>query len=101
MPHGPKASSSDGMAFMRASVPVPLSAAALTGACERLFDRAHGEVDPTHPVNVIIQDIALAPPNARGMLEYSTDVEILRLADRNRGNRVRFRTVCHPAQHAC
>jgi hypothetical protein len=32
-------------------------------------------VDPKHPLNAIIQDIELAPRNARGMVEYVTDVE--------------------------
>lgn len=58
------------------------------GAYQRLRGRAFGEVDPAHPGNAIIQDIHLAPRNARGMVEYSTDIEILRPADLARGNRV-------------
>jgi len=60
------------------------------GAYERLIGRAHGEVDPSDLKNAVIQDIALAPRNARGMVEYSTDVEILRPADRQKGNGVLF-----------
>src|SRR5436190_1808199 len=60
------------------------------GAYERLIGRAHGEVDPNDLKNAVIQDIALAPRNARGMVEYSTDVEILRPADRQKGNGVLF-----------
>ncbi len=58
------------------------------GAYERLRGRAFGEVDPTHSGNAIIQDIALAPRNARGMVEYETEIDILRPADAARGNGV-------------
>ncbi|MGB9369599.1 MAG: alpha/beta hydrolase domain-containing protein [Xanthobacteraceae bacterium] len=61
-----------------------------TGAYERLLGRAYGEVDPNNIKNTIIQDIALAPRNARGMVEYTTDVEILRPADRQKGNGILF-----------
>lgn len=61
-----------------------------TGAYERLRGRAHGEVDPRDLKNAIIQDLTLAPRNARGMVEYTTDVEILRPADRAKGNGVLF-----------
>ena len=60
------------------------------GAYERLLGRAHGEVNPGDLKNAIIQDIALAPRNARGMVEYTTDVEILRPADRQKGNGILF-----------
>src|SRR3954469_14845819 len=61
-----------------------------TGAYERLQGRAYGEVDPKDVKNAIIQDIALAPRNARGMVEYTTNVEILRPADRQKGNGTLF-----------
>ena len=60
------------------------------GTYDRLVGRAHGEVDPSHPLNAIIQDIELAPRNARGMVEYSTDVDILKPTDAARGNGVLF-----------
>ncbi len=56
------------------------------GPYEKLVGRATGEVDPRDPKNAIIADIALAPRNARGMVEYSTDLYILRPVDRARGN---------------
>jgi hypothetical protein len=59
-----------------------------TGAYERVFARAHGEIDPADPENSIIQDLWLAPRNARGLIEYATDLELLKPADMNRGNRV-------------
>jgi len=58
------------------------------GAYEHLSGRAYGEVDPSDARNAVIQDIALAPRNARGMVEYSTDVEILRPTDRLKSNGV-------------
>jgi Alpha/beta hydrolase domain len=60
------------------------------GAYERLLGRAHGEIDPTDSRNALIQDIELAPRNARGMVEYATDVEILRPANRASGNGILF-----------
>ncbi len=58
------------------------------GAYERLVGRATGELDPADPANAIIQDINLAPRNARGMVEYTTNIEILKPADMARGNRI-------------
>src|SRR5262249_29870999 len=46
------------------------------GPYERLDGVAYGEVDPRQALNAIIQDIALAPRNARGMVEYAMDVSI-------------------------
>ena len=51
------------------------------GQYEKLVGRAFGEVDPHDPRNAVIVDIALAPRNARGMVEYSTDIYILRPVD--------------------
>jgi hypothetical protein len=60
------------------------------GAYERVIGKAYGEIDPQSPSNTMIQDIALAPKNARGMVEYSTDIDILRPADRSKSNGVLF-----------
>ncbi|MCK9730344.1 alpha/beta hydrolase domain-containing protein [Pseudomonas syringae] len=57
-----------------------------TGVYERVFARAHGELDPGASGNKIIQDIELAPRNGRGMVEYTTDVAILRPADVAKSN---------------
>lgn len=54
------------------------------GAYERLEGTAYGEVDPQSPGNALIQDITLAPRNARGMVEYSMDVVVLRPIDPSR-----------------
>src|SRR3984957_7260591 len=61
-----------------------------TGAYERLTGRATGELDPADPANSGIQDINLAPRNARGMVEYVTNIELLKPADMARGNRILF-----------
>ncbi len=57
------------------------------GPYEKLRGRAHGEVDPDDPRNAVITDIALAPRNARGLVEYSMDVYILRPVEAGRGSR--------------
>ena len=61
---------------------------------------AKGELDPTHERNRVIVDLDKAGRNARGMVEYETDIQILRPADMskasgrllveapNRGNKV-------------
>ena len=56
------------------------------GQYEKLVGRAHGELDPTDPRNRVITDLQLAPHNANGMVEYSTDVFILKPIDLSRGN---------------
>lgn len=58
------------------------------GVFERVIGRARGEVDPKAPENLIIQDLTLAPRNKRGMVEYTTDIEILRPANPAKSNRV-------------
>ncbi len=63
------------------------------GQFEKLVGVAHGEVDPRHPLNQPIQDIELAPLNARGMVEYSTDIYIIKPIDMTRGNRMLFYNV--------
>jgi hypothetical protein len=56
------------------------------GAYERLTGSAKGELDPADPRNKGIVNLAKAPRNARGMVEYETDLFILRPADPARGN---------------
>ncbi|MBV8616170.1 MAG: hypothetical protein JOY66_20700 [Acetobacteraceae bacterium] len=58
------------------------------GAYQHILARAHGELDPANPRDAVIQDLGLAPRDARGMVEYATDVEILKPADQGRGNGV-------------
>jgi hypothetical protein len=58
------------------------------GAYEFVTGVASGEVDPNDQRNAIIQDIELAPRNARGMVEYSTKFQILKPVDESKGNHV-------------
>jgi len=56
------------------------------GAYERVIGTARGEGDPDDPANKAIALLDKAPRNARGRVEYSTDVYILRPKDSARGN---------------
>ncbi|MDA1184952.1 MAG: alpha/beta hydrolase domain-containing protein [Acidobacteria bacterium] len=56
------------------------------GPYEKLRGRAYGEVDPEDPRNAVITDIELAPRNARGLVEYSMDIYILKPVDPGLGN---------------
>jgi hypothetical protein len=57
------------------------------GQYEKLRGTAYGEVDPADPRNAVITDVQLAPRNARGKVEYSMDVFILKPMDLRLGNR--------------
>src|SRR5689334_2019517 len=56
------------------------------GAYERVIGKARGEVDPQHPGNECIALIEKAPLNAKGKVEYTADVYILRPKDPAKGN---------------
>jgi hypothetical protein len=58
------------------------------GRYEKLVGRAFGELDPESPLNAVISDIALAPRNARGKVEYTTDFYLLKPLEAARGNKV-------------
>lgn len=51
------------------------------GAYEKLTGTIAGEVDPKDAKNAVIQDLALAPVNANGMVEYSADFVMLKPKD--------------------
>jgi hypothetical protein len=51
------------------------------GAYERVVGVAQGELDPADPRNARIVDLTLAPRNGRGMVEYRTDIFLLRPKD--------------------
>jgi len=55
------------------------------GQYEKLAGKAYGEVDPLDPKNAVIVDLALAPRNARGKVEYSFDFYILKPIDLKKG----------------
>ena len=58
------------------------------GQYEKIVGRAFGELDPDSSLNAVITDLALAPRNARGKVEYAVDVYILKPIDTTRGNMV-------------
>ncbi|MDH3604993.1 MAG: alpha/beta hydrolase domain-containing protein [Candidatus Tectomicrobia bacterium] len=65
----------DGMAF------------GATGPYVRLMGTAYGELDPEHPLHAGIVNLARAPRNAHGRVEYEMDVYIMRPEDVTRGSR--------------
>jgi len=58
------------------------------GAYEKLTGTLAGEVDPTDAHNAIIQDLALAPVNSRGMVEYSAEFVLIKPKDMSKSNGV-------------
>ena len=60
------------------------------GPYEKLRGKAFGEVDPDDRRNAVITDLKLAPRNARGKVEYSMDVFILKPIDLAKGNHKLF-----------
>src|SRR3989442_7539159 len=56
------------------------------GTYEKLIGRAFGEIDPKDAHDKVITDIDLAARNARGMVEYSMDIFILKPVDLSKGN---------------
>jgi Alpha/beta hydrolase domain/Tetratricopeptide repeat len=56
------------------------------GAYERITGTIHLEVDPRDEANSRVADLLLAPRNARGQVEFSTEFELLRPVDLERGN---------------
>ncbi len=61
----------------------PMGAA---GPYERIVAKVHFVVDPTNPANRIISDIDLAPRNADGLVEFSSDLYVLKPRDPAKGN---------------
>jgi len=56
------------------------------GAYEQLDGTVTGEIDPDDEHNEIIQDIKLAPRNARGKVEYAVTFSILKPVDLSKSN---------------
>src|SRR5215472_13753667 len=55
---------------------------------QKLTGHLYGELDPKLPLNAIITDLALAPRNARGMVEYSATFTIVKPADMGKASGV-------------
>src|SRR5262245_6819480 len=56
------------------------------GPYEKLRGRAYGELDPEDPHNALITDLKRAPRNARGKVEYSMEIFILKPIDVAKGS---------------
>ncbi|MEO5821921.1 MAG: tannase/feruloyl esterase family alpha/beta hydrolase [Vicinamibacteraceae bacterium] len=59
----------------------PSQAVAAAGPYELIRGRVHGEIDPADRRNAIIQDLALAPRNTRGRVEYVATFALTRPVD--------------------
>src|SRR6202049_2923112 len=55
---------------------------------QKLTGHAYGELDPKLPLNAIVTDLEFAPRNARGMVEYSGTVTIVKPADMTKASGV-------------
>ena len=60
------------------------------GTYDRIQGRAYGLIDPNDPRSQVIVDIALAPTNAEGLVEYSAAFYILTPTDPTKGGKVLF-----------
>jgi hypothetical protein len=58
-----------------------------TGPYEQIDGTAHFAVDPAHPDNLGVTDIAMAPRDAAGQVRFSADATILAPVEPARGNR--------------
>ena len=58
----------------------------LVGAYQAVTGKLHFAVNPSNPANRIITDIDLAPRNAQGAVEFSSDFFLLRPKDMSRAN---------------
>ena len=56
------------------------------GAYEQVDGTAHFAVDPTHPANTRICDLKLAPRNAAGLVEFTTDLSLVLPVDAAQAN---------------
>jgi hypothetical protein len=63
------------------------------GQYETLTGRAFGEIDPNDPRNAVIQDIKLAPRNARGMVEYTATFQLVKPIDMSKASHLMWHDV--------
>src|SRR3954471_13916611 len=63
-------------------------AAGTAGPFEIIRGKVHGEIDPADPHNTIIQDLELAPQNARGKVEYVATFALAKPVDMSKAARV-------------
>ncbi len=60
------------------------------GEYQKIIGTANGTLDPTDSHNTMITDIALAPKDAQGLVDYSMDFYILTPVDQTKGNKKVF-----------
>jgi hypothetical protein len=58
----------------------------LAGAYETVRGKLHFAVDPGRPQNRLVTDLALAPRNAAGEVEFAADFHLIQPADAGKGN---------------
>jgi len=63
------------------------------GQYEILVGKAYGELDPNDPHNAIIQDINLAPKNAKGNVEYMATFQIVKPIDMSKASHLMWHDV--------
>ena len=71
------------------------------GSYETLRGRAFGLLNPGDPGNAIITDLALAPRNAQGLVEYSTTFSLSKPVDMAQGERRAVVRAGQPRQGRC
>ena len=69
------------------------------GQYEKIRGTLTGLVDPSDPKNAVIADIANAPRNAQGLVQYTADFVILRPVDLAKGNHRVVYNVTNRGQH--
>ena len=57
-----------------------------SGAYEKIAGTIRFAVDPTHPLHQRVTDMALAPRNAQGLVEFAGDFYLLKPVDMTKGN---------------
>ena len=60
------------------------------GQYEKIVGRAFGVADPTDPVDAGIVDLARAPKNAQGLVDYDVDFYVLKPMNMDKGNKTLF-----------
>jgi len=68
------------------------------GQYETIAGRAFGELDPKDRRNAVIQDIALAPRNARGMVEYMATFQLAKPVDMTKASGLMWHDVPNRAR---
>ena len=56
------------------------------GTYDKIEGVAYGQIDPNDPKNQVIADIAFAPTNSSGMVEYTAPFYILKPSTLSKGN---------------